>query len=683
LAVYYSLDTWPYWAHLFRIGSQSNTVGYCQFYVTVFLALTGVLILPVACMGATIPIAFHELKRDLHNVGRHSGLLLSWNTVGNLAGSLIGGIALYYLLNNDRIFLFAILLAGGSACLVARYLNSVYFISGGALTAMVLLFMVFAPFYSQDRFSIGTFRMRQALTVSLAGPSAFFSESLQGSKLLFYDDDPISAVGVVEFDARPPLSENPRSIMVNGKSDSSTGLDIYTLKLSAHLPALMARERKNVLIIGLGTGVTAGEMVLYQDVERVDVAEISPAVIKALPYFSEATGAVHENPKLRILNGDAFRILGRSDQKWDIIISEPSNPWVTGVDLLFTEEFYRMVRSHLNDGGVFLQWVQQYDSNEKMLGMVFSTMQGVFPESRLFWSSSADLIIVASQKGITAADIHRAEEVLKRSVRARESLRKLDLDSLDTLLIREIWTPSYFRTMFASFGRQTMDHPKLHYLAGRAFFDGFNMAPETLWTSMTVPYVSEYLMAMKYPDWKTHAFSKETLQTLLNSLRDRTDNTMSPVTTSVGLKTFLANEKMYPMSYQQYQQLGLDVLQFVVNPNSSQLDWGTLGLQGATYRRKAQFLLNYILKSRNWIVPYPVPGLESFLRQGMTESNDPYERSWCALELALLLGQEHGNRHLVQEVMDKAARENGGRLSVAEHDRKLLERVMGMMAKLK
>ncbi|MEI7672040.1 MAG: hypothetical protein WCK00_08015, partial [Deltaproteobacteria bacterium] len=126
LGVYYSLDTWPYWTHLIRVGSQSNPAGFWQYYLLVFMALTGLMIFPVACMGATIPIAFHELKRDLHNVGRHSGLLLSWNTVGSLAGSIIGGILLYYVLNNERIFLFSVLLAGGSVCLIARYLTSAY-----------------------------------------------------------------------------------------------------------------------------------------------------------------------------------------------------------------------------------------------------------------------------------------------------------------------------------------------------------------------------------------------------------------------------------------------------------------------------------------------------------------------------------------------------------------------------
>ena len=99
------------------------------------------------------------------------------------------------------------------------------------------------------------------------------------------------------------------------------------------------------MVVGLGTGVTAGELTLYPDVERIDVAEISPSVIEALPYFEEFTYGVHKDPRVNILMGDAFRIIGRSKKKWDIVISEPSNPWVTGVDSLFTREFYQLVKA--------------------------------------------------------------------------------------------------------------------------------------------------------------------------------------------------------------------------------------------------------------------------------------------------------------------------------------------------
>ena len=317
-----------------------------------------------------------------------------------------------------------------------------------------------------------------------------------------------------------------------------------------------------------------------------------------------------------------------------------------------------------------------------MLGMVFSTVQKEFPESRLFWSNAADLIMVASQKALTAADVRRAEEVLQRSDGARESLRKLNLGELDSLLIREIWTPSYFKTMFASFDLQTMDHPRLHYIAGKAFFNHAYMNPEPLWNPSSIPFVSEYLIAMKYPDWKTHAFPKQNVQSLLLSLQDKIDNSMPPMRPSVGLKVFLGNSRIFPMSYQLSQQVGFDVLQFVVNPNQRKLDWGTIGLQGATVHQKAQFLLNHIQSTRNWVAPYPVSGLEALLQQGMSESKDPYEKTWCALQLSLLIGQEKGDRHLVQVIMDKAVRENGGKLPMAEQDRLLLERVREMMDRL-
>ena len=127
LLIFISLDQWPYWAHLARISFQSNTTGFWGYYAYVFLGLTSLLILPIGLMGATVPIIFHELKRDLPNVGRHSGMLLSWNTAGNLFGSLIGGIVLYYFLNNQSVFLTAVSLAAISACLAGWHLSKSMF----------------------------------------------------------------------------------------------------------------------------------------------------------------------------------------------------------------------------------------------------------------------------------------------------------------------------------------------------------------------------------------------------------------------------------------------------------------------------------------------------------------------------------------------------------------------------
>lgn len=679
LLVYLSLDAWPYWAHVIRIGSQSNSVGFQQYYGHIFLSLAAILILPVGCMGATIPIAFHELKRELHAVGRHSGLLLSWNTIGNLTGSIIGGIVFYYVLNNERVFLFAVLLAACSACFVARSMARAYLVSGGLLAALALCFLIIAPFYDRNHFISGTFGYRLPLPFSMSGPKAFFENINQRSKLLFYDDDPISTVGVWERPARPPFTQNGLSIMVNGKSDSSTNYDIYTIKLTAHLPALLAKARREVMVIGLGTGVTAGELALYEDVQHVDVAEISPAVIEALPYFKNFTYAVHQNPKLRIFNGDAFRVIGRSEKKWDVIVSDSSNVWVTGVDLLFTREFYKMVNSHLTGDGIFLQWVQVYAASPEMLGMIFNTVRQEFPQSRVFWSNEADLLILASKAPLTLRDVKRAEEVLAKNDRVRDSLGVINLNTIDSLLLREIWTPSYMQTVFSGYGTQTMDQPRLHYIAGKDFFIGVNMDSSTALTPLSVPFVSEYLLAMKYPDWKTHAFSKKEYVPLAVSLKDIVNNTLSPMLPSLAVKTYLGNPTMYPVSDRQFQEMGLDVLQFVATSNQKDLDWGRIGLKDATFRQKAWVLLDHVLKTRNWINPYPVAGLETLLKQGMSESKDPYERTWCALQLSLLLSREKADKILIKNVLDKVMLQNNGAMPVSEEDRHLLEEVNTMM----
>ena len=387
ILLYFSFDTWPYWAHLIRISIQSNIAGFWAYYANVFVALTLVLILPVSLMGATVPITFHEIKRDLANVGRHSGLLFSWNTIGNLIGSLVGGIVLFYVLNLPGIFSLAIFLAALSTCLVAWRLSIKYFSIAATAAVIALVFASTTPFYDVSHFIFGTFRFRSPQSYSMSGPREFFRH-LVGSRILkFHKDGPTASVavtmedlGITHFKGRKPVS-----IIINGKSDSSTVDDIYTLKLSAHIPAILSSQRQKVMVIGLGTGVTAGELTLYPEIERIDVAEISQTVVEALPFFSNATFNVHKNPKVRIHIGDAFRVLGRSKDKWDIIISEPSNPWVTGVDQLFTREFYALAKQRLSPNGILLQWLQIYDANIEMVGMIVNTVMQEFQSVMFLW----------------------------------------------------------------------------------------------------------------------------------------------------------------------------------------------------------------------------------------------------------------------------------------------------------
>ena len=133
---------------------------------------------------------------------------------------------------------------------------------------------------------------------------------------------------------------------------------------------------------------------------------------------------------MKIHIGDAFRILGRSKNKWDIIISEPSNPWVTGVDLLFTKEFYVLAKERLSADGILLQWVQVYDANIEMVGMIVNTVTQAFRRCHVFMANAGDLLIVATDKEFAREDLERAENLLRTNEAVRASLDFIHLSSL-------------------------------------------------------------------------------------------------------------------------------------------------------------------------------------------------------------------------------------------------------------
>lgn len=677
ILVYLSLDTWPYWAHLIRITFQSNMAGMAGYYVYAFSALLMILIVPVSLMGATVPIAFHEIKRELRNVGRHSGVLFSVNTLGNLSGSLIGGILFYYAMNNSGVFLAAALFAGISTCLAGWRVSRGCLAFSVLLTASLAMSLVFTPFYDENRFMLGTFRDTRPFAYSLKGPEVFFQKFNQEQKLIFYEDGPTASVGVVEFPKKTGFEDTPTSIVVNGKSDSSTIGDIYTIRLLAHLPALLAEKRKQAMVIGLGTGVTAGELTLYPDVESVDVAEISPSVINALPLFGEFTHNVHENPKVSVHTGDAFRILGRSRKKWDIIISEPSNPWVTGVDLLFTQEFYKLARRHLSENGILVQWAHIYAATPDMVGMIANTMQREFGNVSAFMANRWDLIFVASDKGFSVSDLERAEAVLQDNAAVRTSLKTIDLDSLDAILIREIWTSSYISEHFSGFGLQTMDNPRLHYMAGKSFFMRRSVPLRELFSSPSAAYADEFLMTLRYEDWAEESFSEETFHMLMLALKDKESGEHLPMAKAVKLKACLTNADFCELS--EKEKRILDVLLLIMGRSDSEENWEKAGLEAASFRKKASVLLRHLNGTRNWIVPYPTEGLRKLLKQGMAEGADAYEKNWCAIQMARLLLEEKTDKNHVRMLLNQMLRDAGGNIILKNEDQKLLTALWQMM----
>jgi hypothetical protein len=315
---------------------------------------------------------------------------------------------------------------------------------------------------------------------SLAGPGVFFREFLAGHRVRALAEDPIASVAVLELAANSEGGSHALSLIVNGKSESSTVEDAETIRLLAHLPALWASARNSALVIGLGTGVTAGELSLYDDVGRIDVAEISPSATRLLPLFGAFTHDVHTDGRLRMLRGDALVTLRRAREPWDLIISEPSNPWVAGADQLFTREFYGSVRSRLAPNGQFVQWFQLYETDFEMLALVLNTLRAEFPTLHAFRGSENDLLLLAARRPFTSADRQRAEATLARLDAVRSSLDEIGVSSIEDILEREVQTLPNLLFQGRKYGVNTVDRPRLHYLAGRAMFDGTRITEDML-----------------------------------------------------------------------------------------------------------------------------------------------------------------------------------------------------------
>jgi spermidine synthase len=676
MLLYLSFDTWPYWAHLLRISIQSNIAGFWVYYAGIFLALTLVLILPVALMGATVPITFHEIKRDLANVGRHSGSLFSWNTVGNLIGSLVGGIVLFYAFDLPGVFCIAIFLAALSACLVGWKLSKKSFTLAAVVAGIALLSALATPFYKTGHFTIGTFRFRFPLSYSMSGPHEFFKKLMKDRTLRFYKDGSTASVAVTEQpETMHSKEQRAVSIYINGKSDSSTVSDIYTLKLSAHIPALLSPQRRNVMVIGLGTGVTAGELTLHPDIERIDVAEISPTVVEALPYFGKATYHVQNNPRVNIHIGDAFRILRRSRNKWDIITSEPSNPWVTGIDQLFTREFYALAKEHLARDGILTQWVQIYDFNVQLVGMILNTVMQEFRHCHVFMANPGDLLVVATDKEFSRDDLDRAEKVLKTNKTVSASLDAIHLYSLDAILLRELWSTSYIRDFFADFGIQTMDNPRLHYMAGKTFFMGERIEGDALLGPGSASYVSEYLLAIRHPDWTNLPLTSEIFQSFVESSRDVIFGSELPMAPAVRLKAYLYDSNKFPLAEQENKSSRMDLIPVITG--KARVNEPSVRFRPAetSYRHKAEAMLNQFGRHRNWIVPYPIDGLKAFLEEGILKAADSYEKNWFAVQTALLLMYERAATNQIKTVLDKLERDKDGRVLLERRDEGLLESI--------
>ena len=212
----------------------------------------------------------------------------------------------------------------------------------------------------------------------------------EGRELLFFKEGLQAAVAV---DKR---ADGDLALEINGKTDATAKGDAPTQLMLGHLPLLLHGQTERVLVIGLGSGMTVGAVTLYP-VKAVDVVEVEPAVVEASEYFRAFTGDALRDPRVSLVIADGRHHLAMTDRRYDVIVSEPSNLWISGIANLFSREFFDLARGRLRPGGVMVQWVHAYSMSSGDFKTVVRTFQAAFPHTTL-WEVTlgGDYLLVGS-----------------------------------------------------------------------------------------------------------------------------------------------------------------------------------------------------------------------------------------------------------------------------------------------
>jgi hypothetical protein len=270
----------------------------------------------------------------------------------------------------------------------------------------------------------------------------------QDAELKYYRDGKTTSVSLMQF--REGLS-----LRTNGKSDGAINLedgarisDEVTMVLTAAVPLAYKPDAKRAAIIGIGTGLTTHTMLGATALERVDTIEIEPAMAEASRSFAARNANAFADPRSRIVFDDAKTYFSTHNERYDIIVSEPSNPWVSGVSSLFTTEFYRHVRRYLNPGGVMVQWFQLYEIDISLVASVLRALAENFPDYAIYAATDSDLLIVAGDVETLAQPL---ADVFQMPGVAAE-LRKVHVQRIGDLDVRRLGGKASLHPLFLSYG---------------------------------------------------------------------------------------------------------------------------------------------------------------------------------------------------------------------------------------
>lgn len=390
----------PIWYGRLFLGFSTGVFTFRNIVIQGLIA--SILILPATIpLGVFFPFVTHaynhEINRSGHRVERSVGRLYFYNTIGGVAGSLLAGFLLVPSIGIKN----SLIIAGGFNLILALviyyfslrdklYKRMLYCLS---ITLAVFVLIVNIPEFNQTVLNVGLYS-------EMFNKDTFESKidpaNLALGKLLFFQEGINNSVAVVAN----KFEDGNLTLHLSGGWVSTTEIHgRLHLEFLGHLPMLFVRKPETVAVIGYGAGITSGNVLLHPGVKRVNIFELEPGVINASKYFEHINGKPLLDQRAHLYMVDGRSHITYENFNYDVITSDPIHPFVAGSANLYTKDFYKIARSHLNPKGIFCQWIPLVGISPDSYNIILNTLHDVFPHIALF-SFFGESVAIASSDPI-------------------------------------------------------------------------------------------------------------------------------------------------------------------------------------------------------------------------------------------------------------------------------------------
>lgn len=382
-------------------------------------------LIPTMCMGFLFPLLVDFLRWQPRDIGLCVGKAYTWNTAGSILGVSFAASLLVAVYGTRFASTLSILLYGVAFLCVYSYHNR-RSIAGIVFTVLcivlfnILLNKPYNPLFSNLGAYMYGYTPRETI--------------LRNYELRYFREGVISDVLLARASGQLQLH-------INGKVDATDEGDMDTQLGLAYYPRLFHPDAEEVFVIGYGSGTTAGASLLFPGT-FVTCSEIEPYVIEAGRFFRNVNYSPERSPRYKLVLDDGRSYLEGSGNRYDLIISEPSNPWMAGISNLFTVEFYRQVAAHLQPDGIFTQWLQAYSISIEDYTLILRTLQEVFSDVVLVRITEGDTLVLAANRSIIPTDevLDQAQALVNSIPDVQDDLQFLHQTiDVKTILLKSIF----------------------------------------------------------------------------------------------------------------------------------------------------------------------------------------------------------------------------------------------------